>query len=598
LSKKITTEEFINKSKLRFGDLLDYSNSNYINAKTKVEFRCKKHNHIFYQVSNNHLYSKFPCEFCKNEYKRKLFADTLDTFKDRVQKKYGDLFSFDLAKYKNQNTEIVLICKIHNTKIINTPYQILKGHGCKLCAKEKEEKERSQNTLKKIHKYVDKLNGKCVSKTYKNNESNLEFECENGHRFFESWSDVKNSLRWCPKCSPNKLIGETIARLMLEHLLKLELPSVYIEELDGLQLDGYNSKNKIAFEYQGYQHYTKESHFNRSKTRYQSQIERDNRKKLLCKENRITLIEIFEFDTIRASRILIFYKKIKETLNTLGIKYNTDPFILNLVELYRGKKSGLYYRAKQIVEYQNGMIQEYIGSESKHYYICSNGHKVKNRVLSVIIKSNASCPYCEQQSKFIELKKVLETRGGTLIDIKLKAKGYSELYSWVCENGHKNESKGQYLINGFWCAHCQREKLTIRFSDEKILQFSIDVESGKFYQKDLPKKYGISDTAYRRMISEYNLTPNYIPQDRKAQKKRTKGRLFQLDPDTLNVIYIFESLEAVKNSKHGIFTPGGIRNQMKNFKKAYGFYWCRENNFQKTIEVIKNDHASPNGVSF
>lgn len=591
MSKKNTTIWLISKSKEKFGiHLFDYSNSIYVNAKTKIEFRCTKHNYSFFQKSNNHLYSKFPCKYCMEEYKRELYADTLTDFKSKVLEKYGDLFSFELSKYVNQNTDIILVCKKHKTGVVNTPYQILKGHGCKLCSKDKEQIERSKNTLKKIHEYVSKLNGKCISENYVNNESNLEFECENGHRFFESWSDVKNSLRWCPHCSPNKLIGETLARLMLEHLLKVDLASSYIESMEGLQLDGYNSKFKIAFEYQGYQHFTESSHFHVTNDKYKSQLERDARKKELCRENGIKLIEIFEFKTIRAGRIQFFYDQVKEILNRLEIKYNSDPFILDLVELYKGKESDLYNKAKQIVENRDGSIQEYVGSESKHYYFCEKGHKVENKILAVIIKSNASCPDCENLRKFNDLKKVIETKGGILLDDELKVKGYSESYSWICEKGHKNESKGQYLVNGFWCKYCQRENKIIKFDDKKLTRLKEDVACGKFYQKDLPKRYGISDTAYRRMIDEYNLTPNYIPQDRTKQKKRTKGKLLQIDPITLEIIKKYESLEAVKRDEGGKFTPEGIRKQMKKNKKAFGFYWCREKDYKKTIETIKRYH--------
>jgi len=180
--------------------------------------------------------------------------------------------------------------------------------------------------------------------------------------------------------------------------------------MEGLQLDGFNSKNRIAFEYQGYQHYTENSHFHSDERRYNSQIERDRYKKQLCKKNKITLIEIFEFKTIRAGRIQLFVNQVKETLNKLNLRYSHEPFQLDLVDLYRGKKSELYEQAKKIVEKKNGSIQEFIGTESKHTYICSKGHKTTNRVLSVIIKSNASCATCEALSKYQALKNNIELR--------------------------------------------------------------------------------------------------------------------------------------------------------------------------------------------
>lgn len=120
--------------------------------------------------------------------------------------------------------------------------------------------------------------------------------------------------------------------------------------MEGLQLDGYNETHKIAFEYQGYQHFTDNSHFHKSNKRFEEQLKRDQYKKVLCKQNGIILIEIFEFKTIRSGRIKLFFEQVKEKLRELNIAYNNAPFDLDLIELYRGKKSELYELAKEVVE--------------------------------------------------------------------------------------------------------------------------------------------------------------------------------------------------------------------------------------------------------
>ena len=411
MSQKKNIKWLIEQSKLLFGDRFDYSTAEYRDAKTKIKFRCKKHDYLFEQTSNNHLKSKNPCKFCLHEHMSLINCEGLDSFISKVEAKYGKIYSFEKAEYVNQRTKILLICKKHKIEFLKEPQLILNGFVCTICLKEKIFNERSSSTLLEIREFTSKLNGECLSSIYSDNKSNLEFKCAIGHRFHRTWSEVKNSLRWCPKCSPNKLIGETLARLILEHLLQLKLPSVYIKEMEGLQLDGYNSHKKIAFEYQGFQHYTENSHFHLDEKRYYSQIERDKYKKQLCEKNKITLIEIFEFKTIRAGRIHLFVEQVKITLNKLNIIYNNKPFQLDLVELYRGKESELYEQARKIVEKKQGYIQEFIGAESKHTYTCSKGHKTTNRVLSVIIKSNASCATCEALSKYEALKNIIEIRG-------------------------------------------------------------------------------------------------------------------------------------------------------------------------------------------
>ena len=588
MSEKRNTKWIIEQSKLLFGDSFDYSATEYRDAKTKIKFRCKKHDYSFEQTSNNHLNSKNSCKYCLHEYMSLNNSEGLDSFISKVEAKFGKIYSFEKAEYVNHRTKILLVCKKHKIELFKEPQLILKGIVCNLCTKEKIFNKRSSATLVEIREFTKRLNGKCLSSIYYDNKSDLEFKCDVGHRFHRTWSEVKNSFRWCPKCSPNKLIGETLARLILEHLLQIKLPSVYIKEMEGLQLDGYNSKKRIAFEYQGYQHYTENSHFHTDESRYNSQIERDNFKKQLCKKNKITLIEIFEFKTIRAGRIQLFVDQVKRTLNELNLSYNHEPFQLDLVELYRGKKSELYEQAKIIVEKNNGSIQEFIGAENKHTYTCSKGHKTTNRILSVIIKSNASCASCEATSKYKALKDIIESKGGKLIDKKLKPKGYSESYTWICNNGHKRDSKGQYLFDGFWCIECQKEAQKKQLSRKQLTELKKDVMSGKFNQKDIPIKYGIGDGVYRRIIAEQGLKPKYLPQDRKTQKKRTKGKLFQIDPENLKVIKEFESLEAVKHDESGLYKPEAIRQQMKKYKKAYGYYWSREIDLEETIKLLKN----------
>lgn len=60
----LTTEDFINKAKTVHGDLYDYSQSFYDNAKTKIKIICKKHG-CFLQLPHNHLKGT-GCPTCKS----------------------------------------------------------------------------------------------------------------------------------------------------------------------------------------------------------------------------------------------------------------------------------------------------------------------------------------------------------------------------------------------------------------------------------------------------------------------------------------------------------------------------------------------------
>ena len=578
---KRDTEWFISKSKSIHGDKFDYSNAVYINALTTIEIRCIKHNNIFNQISNNHFNKPNSCNDCLTEKRRSLYADSKDEFINKSIKVFGNIYDYTQVDYINQRTKVKIKCKKHDLKFEQIPYAFLQGIGCNICSKEDSDSKRSVETLLKIRKYVNKLEGKCLSVEYITNDKNLQFECKFGHKFKESWSDVKNSLRWCPKCSKNRLIGESIARQIIEHALQLDFPSVYIKEMEGLQLDGYNAEHKIAFEYQGYQHYTQTSYFHESDSQYKSQIVRDKEKKRLCKKNGIKLIEIFEFNTIRKVRIKKFYKDVCEILIKNSLTLNKASFDLDLIDLYRGKDSGNYIKAKEIVEESGGKIQDYIGSSSYHSYTCNYGHQVSGRVLSVIIKSEAYCPECEDIQYFDRLKDSVIKRGGLLHENKWS--GVSEYYKWECDKGHNNKSKAGILLD-HWCVKCQKINSVIRFTKKQLNDFRKDCESGKYFQPELLKKYNISHAPFIRMIKKNNIQINYKPQQNNG---KSKGEILQLNPVTLEIIKEYPNLKSISKDASNNFGDS-ISYQMKRFKKSYGFYWCRKDDYKDFIKKINN----------
>lgn len=68
--KKFTTGEFIAKAKEVHGDLYDYSQTVYVNSRTKVSIICKKHG-LFWQNPLGHL-AGYKCEKCSYEQRKGL----------------------------------------------------------------------------------------------------------------------------------------------------------------------------------------------------------------------------------------------------------------------------------------------------------------------------------------------------------------------------------------------------------------------------------------------------------------------------------------------------------------------------------------------
>lgn len=68
--KKLTREEFIERCSKVHGNRYDYSRTIYINRRTAIDIRCKKHG-IFRQLAGDHIYGH-GCPLCKAEAQKKM----------------------------------------------------------------------------------------------------------------------------------------------------------------------------------------------------------------------------------------------------------------------------------------------------------------------------------------------------------------------------------------------------------------------------------------------------------------------------------------------------------------------------------------------
>lgn len=129
----MNTEEFIKKAKLIHGDLYDYSQVNYINARTKITIICPVHG-IFEQNPNAHLQGH-KCPLCyKATHSKKPL--TLDLFIQKAKSIHNDDYDYSLiTEYKNTRTKVPIKCNKNPDHGIF--YQIPKSHlaggGCPKC---------------------------------------------------------------------------------------------------------------------------------------------------------------------------------------------------------------------------------------------------------------------------------------------------------------------------------------------------------------------------------------------------------------------------------------------------------------------------------
>ena len=106
MSKKLTNEEFIKRSKKIHKEKYNYSLVNYIDNTTKVKIICEEHG-VFEQKPIYHMNGS-GCPKCCRNYKL-----TKEEFINRSKNIYGNLYDYSLVNFKNVSTKVKIICKKH-----------------------------------------------------------------------------------------------------------------------------------------------------------------------------------------------------------------------------------------------------------------------------------------------------------------------------------------------------------------------------------------------------------------------------------------------------------------------------------------------------
>lgn len=151
------------------------------------------------------------------------------------------------------------------------------------------------NSLESCRSLAESKGGKCLSTIYKNKKEPMLWECAEKHKWQAPLDSVKHNDTWCPACSKGR--SEKVARKIVEDTTGTTFNSIrpnWLRYLSGknLELDGYNGREKIAFEYHGKQHYEEIDFFHRCEGDFERQLERDAWKEAKCKEKGVDLIII------------------------------------------------------------------------------------------------------------------------------------------------------------------------------------------------------------------------------------------------------------------------------------------------------------------
>jgi hypothetical protein len=196
MTKKKTTEEFIEQSIKKHGNKYNYSKVIYKNAFSKIIITCNIHGD-FEQTPDSHLSGK-GCHICGGS--KKL---TTEQFIEKSIKIHGDKYNYSFVKYINTNTKVIIICLIHD-KFEQTPEKHLQGNGCPKCGidntAEKKRKSNEQFIIDANKIHGNKYNYSLVE--YLNSHAKVIIICSI-HDKFEQTPNSHIRGAGCPECSGN-----------------------------------------------------------------------------------------------------------------------------------------------------------------------------------------------------------------------------------------------------------------------------------------------------------------------------------------------------------------------------------------------------------
>jgi len=208
---------------------------------------------------------------------------------DSLNKFVNDCGGICLSKeYLGNHIKLEFQCKLGHIWLA-TPANIKSGKWCPSCSGNK------KLSLEVAQKLAETMGGNCLSTVYKNSGSNLEWICLYGHEFKASINNITSKGSWCPICSSS--LYERMCKDFLENLFSKPFKKVRPDWLISsrgtkLELDGFNEELKLAFEYNGIQHYFFNKFFHKNEEDFWKRVCDDELKRRLCSDNDVKLIEI------------------------------------------------------------------------------------------------------------------------------------------------------------------------------------------------------------------------------------------------------------------------------------------------------------------
>ena len=166
-SNKITTEEFIQRCRDRYGSAMDnisFDKFEYKGNNTKATFTCKYHGDFI--TTPNSFYSQMGgCPVCNKEKTVANRKMTTEEFITKCKEKWGSVLphiSYEKVNYTKSSEKVTLTCKHHGDFQMQAGSFLSHGYNCPTCANES---QRTTSTSSK-NKVLNELKNRWGDKFY------------------------------------------------------------------------------------------------------------------------------------------------------------------------------------------------------------------------------------------------------------------------------------------------------------------------------------------------------------------------------------------------------------------------------------------------
>ncbi len=199
MGRKLTTEEFVDRSRRVHGDKFDYSRVEYLRSHRHVCIICKTHGE-FWQNPSSHM-KGHGCNACSTEVAAEKIVLSTDEFIERAIAVHGERYNYDSAVYRGVKHPVEIECKLHGvfSQVASTH---LAGSGCRSCALFSAKEKRSLSFADFVSRSTSAHGGKYIyhESTGFHSKEKVRITCPI-HGEFSQQADNHMRGRGCSECA-------------------------------------------------------------------------------------------------------------------------------------------------------------------------------------------------------------------------------------------------------------------------------------------------------------------------------------------------------------------------------------------------------------